>query len=80
MQAALDVEPGLDRARMADCQAAGSLPPAGATPISSVVGSQASASSSEATTGTSESSPRDVVADARAGAGGIDHRDRGPSP
>ena len=36
---------------------AGSLPPAGAMPISSVSGSPAIASSSEATTGTSRSSP-----------------------
>ena len=43
---------------MAAFQAAGSLPPAGATPIRSMVGSKAIASSSEATTGTSESRPR----------------------
>ena len=42
---------------MAARQASGSLPPAGAMPISSTVGRSASAWSTPATTGTSESRP-----------------------
>ena len=57
VEAALDVEPGLDRAQDRAPPGSGSLPPAGAMPISSVSGRSASAWSMPATTGTSESRP-----------------------